>query len=445
MSFAVKTWKAKKFYNENFRVGNGKSNAQKLKLFTYSMLIGLALLLTLLFSLSGNPFTAFANALQNLSTYKSSQDRLLINIAIFGLAGIAVAIGFKTGLFNIGVSGQMIFGGLISGLVALHAGKSIPTGAGQIMVLVVAVAGAALFAGFAGLLKTYFGIHEVVSTIILNWIAFLLMQAVVRNYIPDFLDTTKVNSIKFGDNFSFTYKSAGIVMGGWIAIILLAITALTTWVLIYKTSFGHKMIIVGKNKDAALASGINVKAVSVLSMTISGAVAGMLSVVVFFINKRNLTSSLVDAIPSEGFDGIAIAILAFSNPFATLPVAFIFAFVQSLITNTSLIDNTFVSLVTGVLMMCAALNILFIKFNIRNLLIKLFLGRQKFELINIYREKREGIYLSYYEYYGELKIQKASKDKIQKTVIEKSIDEIVKLKHSHKLEMKKVNANRGGK
>lgn len=432
MATSMFAWKTKKFYNEKLRVGEGKTNSQKLKLFAYSMIIGLALLLTLLFALSGNPFTAFSNALKNLMDYRTNQDRLLINVAIFGLAGIAVAVGFKTGLFNMGVSGQMLFGGLLSGMIALHVGKGMPSGLGQVVVLVVAIVGAALFAGFAGILKTYFGIHEVVSTILLNWIAFLLMQAIVRNYIPDHLDSTKVNSVKFGENFTFTYKSGFLVLGGWIAITLLVATALVTWVLIYKTSFGHKMVIVGKNKEAALASGINVKMVSVFSMMISGAIAGVLSVVVFFINKRNLTSSLVDAVPTEGFDGIAIAILAFSNPVATIPVAFIFAFIQSLITNTSQIDNTFVSLVTGVLMLCAALNILFSRFNLRDLIIRIFLGRKKLELIRQYREKREGAYTSAYEHYEEMKLRKESSENIHRVVVEKNVLELKKLKAQHR-------------
>lgn len=395
-------WYAKKFYNENLVIGDGKETAKKLKLFGYSLLIGLVLAVTILMIAQVNPFLATSYAFKQLSEYKSSQDRLISKIAIFGLAGIAVGIGFKTGLFNIGVSGQMIFSGLLTGLLALTVGSNMPTGLGQIIILIIAIAAGALLAAIAGALKAYLGIHEVVTTILLNWIMFFLMQAVVKDFLVDYSNATQTGTIDFGMNFLFAYSTVNGPMGGWIAIALLIVVAISIYLLIYKTSFGHKMVIVGKNYDAALASGVNVKVVATASMAISGAVAGVLGIVVYFIQNQNLTISLVDAIPQYGFDGIAIAILAFSNPMAILPVAVIFGLIQGIIDNVLTIDPTFGSLVTGLLIFIAAINVIFNYVNFKLLFLKIFRTKEYIAQRRVFIKKRNQINQTYYSQYEDL-------------------------------------------
>lgn len=404
-------WKSKRLYKKSFVVGDGKSTSSKLKTFGYSMLIGLTLMFTFIFIIYGNPFDAFVTSIDKIISSVFAKDALMINIGILGLAGIAVAVGFKAGLFNMGVSGQMMFGGFVSGIFATHVGEQIPSVVGQILVLVLTVSGAMLFAGIAGLLKAYFRVHEVVSTITLNWIAFLLMRAVVKDLTPNnLLSANHDRTIDFSNNYMFKYETqteyGPMMVGGIIAIILFVIAAIMVWILLYKTTLGHKMQMVGKNKDAALAAGINVKRISIISMVISGAVAGLLGVVVYFIKQGNLAPAMVDAIPMEGFNGIAISILAFSNPIAILPITVLFGILQALILNNTIIDPTMVDLIMGIILMVVALSALFIKWNLRLLIHKWIVGKQRHEIYLSNIEKISEIDSRYYEIYENLKLEK---------------------------------------
>lgn len=409
-------WHIRRMYKKTLIVGDGKNTSSKLKTFVYTMVVGAIFILSFLWIFTGNPFTSFSAAWEKFHQLTSNADRLYTNIAIFGLAGVAVAIGFKTGLFNMGVSGQMLFGGMLAGIVALHAGSSVPTGVGQILIILICILGSMTFSAFAGFLKAYFRIHEVVSTIMLNWIAFLLLQAVVKDLLPDtLLAATKTSSITFSDNFSLKYETIGSYgittkAGGLIALLLLAVAAVGTWVLLYKTSLGHKMQMVGKNKDAALAAGINVKNITVASMAISGAVSGILASVVFFIRDLNLKSQLADVVPTEGFDGIAIAIVAFSNPIAIIPVAVIFGFLQSMISMAPGVDVTFINVATGLLLLISALSAMFFRWNARLLIYKVFIGKEAFKNYLNFKGKSSEVDKKHFENYEELKLNSKIRD-----------------------------------
>lgn len=399
-------WFSRKFYHQNFKIGDGKETSKKIKLFAWSLSIGIIASIIVLFAAGINVFESIGIAFESLGEYTSSQDRLMSKIAIFGLAGIAVAIGFKTGLFNIGVSGQMLFAGLTAGSMALIVGDAMPNVLGQIVILIIAIASAALIAAIAGAMKAFFGVHEVVTTILINWIMFFLMQAVVKDFLVDYKNSNQTATINFGENFLFTYSTPFGPMGGWIAIVILILTGIGIYLLIYKSSFGHKMIIVGQNKEAALAAGINVKTITVSSMAISGAVAGLLAIVFYFIQNQNIEIQLADAIPQQGFDGIAIAILAFSNPLATLPIAVIFGIIQGIIDNAINIDATFGPLVTGILIFTAAINTAFSRWDIKLLCLKVFWSKQKVKAYLEHQEKCNSLNEKYYEEYNQLLLTK---------------------------------------
>lgn len=409
-------WHMRRIYKKSFIIGDGRQTSSKLKTFVYTIVIGAIFVLSFLWIFTGNPFTSFSIAWSKFHELSSNADRLYTNAAIFGLAGIAVAVGFKTGLFNMGVSGQMLFGGMLAGITALYAGSSVPTGVGQILIILICILGSMTFSAFAGFLKAYFKIHEVVSTIMLNWIAFLLLQAVVKDLLPDnLLSSTKISSLTFSDNFSLKYETVGTYgittkAGGLIALLLLAIAAIGTWILLYKTSLGHKMQMVGKNKDAALAAGINVKHITVISMAISGAISGILASVTFFIRDLNLRSQLADVVPTEGFDGIAIAIVAFSNPIAIIPVAIIFGFLQTMIVLAPDIDVTFINVATGLLLIISALSAMFFRWNSRLLIYKIFIGKSAFDNYLNFKDKFNDTDRKYFENYEELKLNSKIND-----------------------------------
>lgn len=118
---------------------------------------------------------------------------------------------------------------------------------------------------------------------------------------------------------------------------------------------------VGQNKDAAKYSGLNEKSLTIYSMGISGMVAGILGAVYYFGINQQFAVPKGDAIPAEGFNGIAIALIAFSNPIAIVPVAFFFGLIGSSVATTGIVNPSYISLALGVLMYVSSINIIFDK------------------------------------------------------------------------------------
>lgn len=121
-----------------------------------------------MFGFTDSPLQIFKDGISKTFSVKGNLDRFVAQFATLALGGIAVAIGFKTGLFNIGVSGQMIVGGFTAYMIAIKLGDAVPNGVGQILIILIAMIGGTLAGAFSGALKSYFKIHEVVSTILIN-------------------------------------------------------------------------------------------------------------------------------------------------------------------------------------------------------------------------------------------------------------------------------------
>lgn len=411
-------WTGFKFYSRFIKSNHGKENTRKIKGFVYAIIIGMLASLAILGVLSKeNPFSLFADGLKKLQNTPSEKNTLWIQVVVLGLAGISVAIGFKTGLFNIGVSGQMIAGGFTAGYIALSLGDKVPNGLGQVLVLFISILIASIFAGISGILKAYFRIHEVVSTIILNWIAFYFMAYMLSDAISgDLIIITTQRTKEISQNFLFRINGEGYIP----ALIMLIGVALISWFVVYKTTFGRSLIMVGKNPDAAMYAGVNVKLYSTYSMMFSGAIAGVLGVIVYMCQGNDFRKPDVSVpmVPLEGFNGIAISLIAFSNPIAIIPVAMFFGLVQEVLSLSN--QTTFINLVIGILMFISAITIIFDKLRYAFWLRYIFKGKvyayeyEKFinskddmvsglieEFSNLSKEKRRNIEIQnkYWETY----------------------------------------------
>lgn len=239
--------------------------------------------------------------------------------------GLSVAFAFRTGLFNIGASGQMLIGGLFATAVALTFDFSRPV---MILVMIiVGIIGGALWALIPGLLKAKFNVHEVVSTIMMNWVAYWTIYYVVPGYFKgDFLET---ESRKLPDQYSLkmpfltelfngSYVNLGLFLGV-IAVIIIAF-------IINKTTLGFELKAVGFNRYAAEYAGMRVNRNIVLSMLIAGALAGLGGVAMY---TGNATSIQIGILPSQGYDGIAVALLAANNPIGVFFAAILFGILYS--------------------------------------------------------------------------------------------------------------------
>lgn len=232
------------------------------------------------------------------------------------LTGLSVGFAFKTGLFNIGASGQLMVGAFVAIFVGVK-WDFLPGHLHWVVALLLAGVAGAIWAIIPGLLKAYRNVHEVVSTIMMNYIGlylvnFLVVQT-VYNRLRNESMRVKPNAVipTFGLNAIFGDKS---VNAGFIIAILVV---LIIWFVLNKTTFGFELKAVGYNKDASKYAGINEKRGIVFSMGIAGLLAGLAGGIIYLNNiDRNL--EVVDVLVQEGFTGIPIALIGLSNPIGIL-------------------------------------------------------------------------------------------------------------------------------
>lgn len=240
-------------------------------------------------------------------------------------AGLSVAFAFKTGLFNIGGAGQMLIGGLCATAIGLT--FNWPKSVMLLVIVLASLAAGALWASLPGFLKARFNVHEVVSTIMMNWIAYWTVFYLVPQYFKGpFLETesqriSEAASMKvpwLTSLFGGSYINLGIFM----AIVFVAITAF----ILEKTTLGYELKAVGYNRDAALAAGISVNRNIVFSMAIAGALAGLGGATFYVGFASNMQ---IGVLPSQGFDGIAVALLGANSPWGVFAAALFFGLLHT--------------------------------------------------------------------------------------------------------------------
>lgn len=243
------------------------------------------------------------------------------------MTGLSVAFAFKTGLFNIGAAGQYtvgVFGALYFAIV-LH----MP----WYVCLLAAMVCGAIWGAVPGFFKAYFNVNEVITSIMFNWIGLYLVNELMYSTVKGMYDqkttrTYKLTSVSpesvipdLGMNSFFKTSSTTI------AIFIAIAIAIAMYIVLNKTTFGYELKACGFNKDAAKYAGINEKRNIVLSMTISGALAGIGAGLYYLSGAAEWNPQVSTALPAIGFNGIPVALLALSNPigvvFAAIFVAHI--------------------------------------------------------------------------------------------------------------------------
>ncbi|MFU8786797.1 MAG: ABC transporter permease [Candidatus Izemoplasmataceae bacterium] len=242
------------------------------------------------------------------------------------LAGLSVAFAFKAGLFNIGATGQITMGGF----VAIYIGVQwtwLPGPLHWIVAILGAMVMGAIWGAIPGLLKAYRNVHEVVATIMMNYIAMYLVQilivATVYNENRNETRTVPVSARipRFG--LDVIFPRSNVTFG----IILAIIAAIVIYIILYKTTLGYQLRMVGSNKDAAKYAGINEKRNIVYSMVIAGALAGLAGATIY-LSPAGRHIEVVSFLLPEGFEGIAVALLGMSNPIGVIFAGLFFGYIK---------------------------------------------------------------------------------------------------------------------
>ncbi len=256
---------------------------------------------------------AFGNVYNLAST-------LMMTIPLI-FTGLAVAVGFQAGLFNVGGEGQLYLGALASALAALFV-RGLPPALHVALALAAGALAGGLWALVPGYLKARTGAHEVITTIMFNYVGILLAAFLVKEYFkePGRADQTPMipASARIPELIPDSRLTWALFLG------ILAILAVDY--LLKNTSLGYEIQAVGQNLPAAEYAGIDARARMTVSMLLSGMIAGLagstmvLGVLHRFINNFS---------PGYGYTGIAVAVLARNKPWGILPAALLFGALQS--------------------------------------------------------------------------------------------------------------------
>ena len=278
--------------------------------------------------------------------------QVLYKATTLACTGLAVAVGLRAGLFNIGAEGQLAAGGFGAGLVGLM----LPAGTPALIAVPLCVL-AALVAGGAvgsvpGILRARFGAHEVIVTIMLNFIVLALLNYFVsaKLHVPETLHTPEIHAgavARLSGTFDAFHGSAA----NWTIVIVL-LAAAFVWGFLFRTRAGYELRAVGLQSDAAEYAGIRAGRVWFSAMAMSGALAG-LGGINFVLGYKNYYEDGFTG--GAGFLGIAVALIGRNNPVGVLLAALFFATLsQGGLAINAMVPKQMVEVLQGIVILAVA-------------------------------------------------------------------------------------------
>ena len=271
-----------------------------------------------------NPVPVYRALLKGAFGSRRGFGETVVSTTPLLFSGLGFAVAYRCGLFNIGLEGQITMGGI----AAAFFGYIIPEINPVIHVIICIMAGAlagGIWGFIPGYLKAKFGVHEVISVIMLNHIAFkfaaylVSMQGPMKDKIDDMPASPVIsNSAKIVRIVSRTRLHWGIFLALGIAFLV--------WLLLFRMRLGFKIRAVGRNPYAAETSGISIKKHIVIALALSGALGGLAGAVEILGVHYRLFAAFS---PGYGFDAIAVALLGMVNPLGIIASSFLFGILRS--------------------------------------------------------------------------------------------------------------------
>ena len=291
------------------------------------LVVGLILLFVLNARAAGGAFLSLITA-----GFRSSDKfaKVLYQAAPLIMTGLSVGFAFKTGLFNIGATGQYTIGSAFALIGAIQ--FQLP----WYICLLLALIGGAIWGIFPGLFKALFNVNEVITSIMFNWIAMFAVNLTINNLPMMLAKYWGGAQMDRTANLADANPGALIPRLGLdtlmksnymnISIFIAIAFAILAWIILSKTTFGYELKACGYNRNASVYAGINAKRNIVLSMVIAGAFAGVGGGLYFLAGTGQYT--LLKQLLAAGFNGIPVALLATSNPIGTIFSAFFVSYIQ---------------------------------------------------------------------------------------------------------------------
>lgn len=297
-----------------------KINAQSTVLTSLiSIFLGILVGAVMMLMAGYNPILAYQALFVSALVQPFDLAETIRSISPLIFTGLAVALAFRTGLFNIGVEGQFIVAQLVAVILALK--LHLPPIVHPIVCILGGAIAGALWAFIPGFLKAVRGVHEVIISIMMNFIALYLSNAAIRLWLTAGSDSTD----RIPETASIRIQSLSNLFDGarfHFGIFLALLTAFFVYVLLWKTKLGYELRAVGFNPHAAEYAGMSVKRNIILSMMISGAIAGMAGATELLGTSEYM--AIQGSFPGYGFDGIAVALLGANTPLGVILSAALF-------------------------------------------------------------------------------------------------------------------------
>jgi simple sugar transport system permease protein len=281
--------------------------------------------------------------------------QVLYKATTLTFTGLAIAFALRAGLFNIGAESQLAAGGF----VAAVAGLALPPGLPWIVMLPVYVAAAALgggiVGGVAGELKARFGAHEVITTIMLNFIVLALLSYLTSTYlkVPETLHTSEIRSGALPRLADFLEAFHGSAAN--LGIVLAILSCLLAWWYLFRTRRGFELRAVGLQPEAAEYAGVRPGAVWTRAMTLSGAIAGLGGLNFVLGYKHYYEEGFAGG---AGFLGIAVALVGGTHPLGVALAALLFATIsQGGLAVNAMVPKQFVEVLQAVVIIAVAASV----------------------------------------------------------------------------------------
>ncbi|MGM9926312.1 MAG: ABC transporter permease [Bacillus sp. (in: firmicutes)] len=269
-----------------------------------SVLLGLLAGALIMLASGYNPILGYSALLEGVVGNTFNIGETIRQATPLILAGLAVAFAFKTGLFNIGVEGQLIMGWLAAVWVGLA--FDLPKIIHLPLAVIAAAAAGALWAFIPGILKAKLRVHEVIVSIMLNYTALYITNYIILKVLTDNQDKTDKIAETASLRSEFLSAMTDYSRLHW-GVIIAIIGAIFMWYLLEKTKLGYELKAVGYNEEASRYAGMNVSKNIILSMVISGALAGLAGAMEGLGTYEY--TSIKSGFSGIGFDGIAVALL----------------------------------------------------------------------------------------------------------------------------------------
>ena len=341
----------------------GNEKYQFITIPVFSIVVSLLVGAVVILALGKNPLEAYGNLLQGSGLlvkekYAGGKGMLtdLLSFVDYWtpmiFAALAVAVALKAGLFNIGVSGQMLAAGFVASITVGYSALAAPIA--KPLVIVICLVIGSLVGGLIGFLKHKFNINEVVSSIMINYI----VEYVTAFFIyTKYVDPVSRQSKNIADAARLTLKNvplgdlkADIPLGIFLAIIV----ALVIKYIFDKTTFGYELKAIGFNGNASKYAGINVGKNMVIAMMISGGLAGLAGATYYLGYFCSMQPKVLAAM---GYDAIAVSLLGNSNPIGILGSSFLINIINkgsTYMSSKAGLDAEIASVITGLILLFSA-------------------------------------------------------------------------------------------